>query len=183
MTTQVLEDYGTVIDPTALRLTRLLPGPIERVWSFITDSEKRGKWLASGPMDLKVGGAVGLTFNHADLSDDSQTPDELKKCRGAVHQAGQITRLEAPTLLAMTWGEGGKNPPSEVTFELKAEGDKVRMILTHQRLPNRGEMLSVAGGWHAHIGILIDVLEAREPRPFWATYAKLDAEYERRIPA
>jgi hypothetical protein len=35
-------DYGVVTAPDTVHLERLLPGPIERVWSYLTDSEKRG---------------------------------------------------------------------------------------------------------------------------------------------
>ena len=40
--------YAKRVSKDAVRFERLLPGPIERVWSYLTDSEKRGKWLASG---------------------------------------------------------------------------------------------------------------------------------------
>jgi hypothetical protein len=54
-------------------------------------------------------------------------------------------------------------------------------VLTHRRLPDRTGMVSVAGGWHAHLGILADNLDGREPRPFWSTHARAAAEYEKRI--
>ena len=40
--------YGTLIEPTTLKIQRMLPGPIERVWAYLTDSELRRKWLAAG---------------------------------------------------------------------------------------------------------------------------------------
>ena len=33
--------YGTLIEPTTLKIQRLLPGPIERIWAYLTDSELR----------------------------------------------------------------------------------------------------------------------------------------------
>ena len=39
---------GEIIDRQTVRFERLLPGPIERVWAYLTESEKRRKWLASG---------------------------------------------------------------------------------------------------------------------------------------
>ncbi|HXN86041.1 MAG TPA: hypothetical protein VN867_08215 [Candidatus Binataceae bacterium] len=42
---------------------------------------------------------------------------------------------------------------SEVSFELAAEDDKVRLILVHCRLPNRAEMVDVGGGWHTHLAV------------------------------
>ena len=31
-----LDAYGTLIEPTTLKIQRLLPGPIERVWACLT---------------------------------------------------------------------------------------------------------------------------------------------------
>ena len=56
-------------------------------------------------------------------------------------------------------------------------------MLTHHRLGDRAAMVSVSSGWHIHLGLLEDLLEGRAPRPFWSTFARLEAEYERRLPA
>ena len=53
-----LGEFGVVPEARTLRMRRVLPGPIERVWAYLTESEKRGRWLASGPMELNVGGRV-----------------------------------------------------------------------------------------------------------------------------
>ena len=42
-------------------------------------------------------------------------------------------------------------------------------------------MISVASGWHTHVGILLDVLNGREPPGFWSTQGRLEAEYRKRI--
>ena len=52
-----MTDEGKVLSPTEVRFERLLPGPIETVWAYLTDSKMRGEWLASGPMELRVGGS------------------------------------------------------------------------------------------------------------------------------
>jgi uncharacterized protein YndB with AHSA1/START domain len=78
-----MNEYGVVIEPRTVRFERVLPGPIERVWSYLTDSEKRGKWLASGPMELRVGGRVDLKFHNAKLSAKAEpTPERFKKFEG-----------------------------------------------------------------------------------------------------
>ena len=51
--------YGTLSDDATLTLERLLPGSIDRVWAYLTDSDKRARWLASGPMELRPGGDTG----------------------------------------------------------------------------------------------------------------------------
>ena len=44
--------YGTLIEPATLKIQRLLPGPIERVWAYLTESDLRRQWLAAGPMEM-----------------------------------------------------------------------------------------------------------------------------------
>ncbi len=53
-----MSEYGVVTESGTVRFERVLPGPIERVWAYLTESEKRGKWLATGNMELRVGGRV-----------------------------------------------------------------------------------------------------------------------------
>ncbi|MBX9589037.1 MAG: SRPBCC family protein [Hyphomonadaceae bacterium] len=176
-----MNQYATVAGPDTVRLERTLPGPIERVWAYLTEPEKRAKWLAGGPMDLRVGGAVELRFLHADLSAEKAVPERFKKLECGHIMAGRVTHCEPPRLLAYTWGdEAGKD--GEVSFELTERGAEVLLILTHRRLPGRKGMISVAGGWHAHVGILEDILHGHAPRGFWSTHATLEAEYERRFP-
>jgi uncharacterized protein YndB with AHSA1/START domain len=170
---------GEVIGPREVRFSRLLPGPIERVWDYITDSDLRGKWLASGPMEPRVGGRVALAFRHADLSPVKEAPPERFR---DMHENGhaqvcEILAYEAPRLLKITWGSAGDSP-SEVTFELASEGDEVRLVLTHRKLAHRGEMVNVSSGWHAHLAILEDNLAGRPPRPFWSTWIGEETAYE-----
>lgn len=179
---QAMNEFGVVTAPRTLCIRRVLPGPIERVWAYLTESDKRGRWLATGPMELRVGGRVELNFRNADLSPEVEpTPEKYRQSEcGTIH--GRITRCDPPRLLSYTWGGDGGDP-SEVTFELTPEGEDVLLVLTHRRLRDRSQMLSVSGGWHAHLGILLDHLAGRQPRPFWSTLARLEAEYERRLPA
>jgi uncharacterized protein YndB with AHSA1/START domain len=96
--------------------------------------------------------------------------------------SGRVTRCEPPHLLSFTWGDE-QGDESEVTFELSSRDKEVLMVLTHRRLPNRKEMVGVASGWHVHVGVLIDQLNGREPQPFWSTLERLEAEYDKRLPA
>ena len=49
--------------------------------------------------------------------------------------------------------------------------------------PDRDTMLSVAAGWHTHLGILQARLDGSEPPGFWRTHTRLESEYAQRIPA
>ncbi|MEL1264672.1 SRPBCC family protein [Pseudoxanthomonas putridarboris] len=176
------DSYGTLIAPDTLRLQRSLPGPIERVWQYLTESGPRSRWLARGEMDLRPGGEVELMFQHDQLSEEQvPTPERYRTDDGCHRQQGRILACEAPRLLSFTWREADGGD-SEVRFDLAPEGDRVLLTITHSRLRSRGMLLSVSAGWHAHVGILVDRLEGREPRSFWPAHERLEAEYDRRLP-
>lgn len=180
MTTATGAGFATTPEPATLRFARTLPGPIERVWAYLTESEKRGKWLASGDMDLRVGGEVHLQWNNSELS--AVAEETPARYAGDKHPSmrGHITRLEPMRLLAYTWSEDSEEE-SEVRFELTPKGDEVELVLTHQRLVDRTNRVEAAGGWHTHLAILENVLSGAPVIPFWATFEKLQQEYDRRI--
>ena len=174
-----MSEYGVVTEPGTVRIQRVLPGPIERVWAYLTESEKRGAWLASGNMEPRVGGQVDLHFRNSELSGHAEAPPEKyrdRACGGS--SSGRVTAWEPPRRLAYRW-----SGDSEVTFELTPREADVLLVLTHRRLGGREEMLSVSAGWHAHLGILNDKLAGREPHPFWSTHARVERDYEQRLPA
>lgn len=174
--------YATLLASDTVRFERTLPGPIERVWAFLTESDKRAQWLAAGEMDLRIGGDAEHVFRNSELTEnDDPPPAKYAKYGAESRMRGRITACEPPRLLAYTWGESS-GEDSEVRFELSTHGDEVKLVLTHSRLPNREEMLSVAGGWHTHLDILVDRLNGRTPPGFWTTHTRLEAEYAQRIP-
>jgi uncharacterized protein YndB with AHSA1/START domain len=173
-----VDSYATRIEPNAIRLERLLPGPIERVWAFLTESEKRAKWLASGDMDLRSGGKVELNFSHEMISPEA-TPAKYKDM--PMGFTGRIIRCEPPKLLQFAWMES-HGSDSEVTWELAERGAQVLFTITHRKLEDRAALLSVSGGWDVHVGILEDVLTQRPPRGFWSSHERREQEYAARFP-
>jgi len=164
----------TLVEPGTVKLERLLPGPIERVWAYITESDKRARWLAAGEFDLRVGGRIRLEFNNNSLSCDKNPPGKYKE-GGKGSFDGVITRLEPMRLLSHTWKWDSGD--TEVTYELAPRGKEVLLTIVHRRLRNRDLTISVMGGWDVHTGILADILNGAEPRPFWQTHTKLEQEY------
>ena len=166
--------------PGEIRIMRTLPGPIERIWTYLTDPEKRSRWFAGGPMELRTGGKMELFFQHRNIS-PNETPPAEHACKhnGGKSLAGTILRCEPPRVLSYTFGDN-----SDVTFELVPQDEKVLMILTHR---SRGDDLPAltgfASGWHAHLAVLIAHLDGTPPPPFWATHARLKPEYEKKLPA
>lgn len=179
-----MKEYGTYrkSESGTIIFKRLLPGPIERVWKYLTDSEKRGKWLAAGKMELRIGGEVELMFNHENLSEhDDPIPEKYKHHKEGSTMHGRITGLEPPRLLRYTWGEES-GEESEVTFELTVKGEKVLLELTHRKLGDNNEILiGVAAGWHTHLGILADNLMNKKPEGFWKVHTKLEEDYKKRL--
>jgi uncharacterized protein YndB with AHSA1/START domain len=173
-----VDSYATRIAPDAIRLERLLPGPIERVWAFLTESDQRAKWLASGAMDLRSGGQVELIFSHEMISPE-ETPAKYRDM--PMGFTGTVIRCEPPKLLQFNWMES-HGSHSEVTWELAERGAQVLFTVTHRKLEDRAALLSVSGGWDVHVGILEDVLTNRAPRGFWSSHEKREQEYSGRFP-
>ena len=99
---------GIVTAPDTVRIERLLPGPIERVWSYLTESEKRGTWLARGDMDLRPGGTIHF-------SGDPNLPEST----------GRVLAVDALSHLSFAWGG------DELHFDLEPDGDeRTRLTLT-----------------------------------------------------
>jgi len=179
---KLLEREGEIIDASTIRFERLLPGPVERVWAFLTESEKRKLWLAAGDFELKAGGKMTLFFQHKNLSAKRGTPPEQYKKMDEEGGGfdGEVIRCETPRLLVITWGE---KRSSEVTFELTPQSNgEVLLSLTHRRLDKEG-MQSVGPGWHTHLGILSERLHGREPENFWATLQEVKAHYDKKLQA
>jgi len=176
-----MNDYGEKIAPDTIRFERLLPGPIERVWSYLVESEKRGQWLCRGETQLKVGGKVDMHFHNAGISTkaDIPPPEKHKDMPEKMSYSGTVTACDPPHLLSHTWDFEGES--SEVRYELSKQDDKVKLVLTHSRISSREDMLGTFGGWHTHLEVLIDVMAGKEPHPFWTRYTKFEAEYEDRM--
>jgi len=171
-----LDAYGVRTEPTTLTIQRLLPGSIERVWAYLTDSEQRRRWLAAGPMELRVGAPFELVWRNHELTDPPGTPPE-----GFAEEhrmESRITALEPLRRLSFTWGESG-----EVSFELEPRGERVLLTVIHRRAPDHATLLKVAAGWHAHLDVLAARAAGAEPAPFWDHWNGLRQEYERRLPA
>jgi uncharacterized protein YndB with AHSA1/START domain len=159
---------ATLIKPSTVRLERLLPGPVERVWAYLTESKKRATWLAGGEFDLRVGGKIELIFNNNQLTEEALPAGAPGS--GTRKFAGRITRLEPLRLLAHSWDWDGKD--SEVVYELEKRGKDVLLTIQHRLPEDAGLLKGVGGGWATHVGILEDQLKGVKPRPFWSTHER-----------
>jgi uncharacterized protein YndB with AHSA1/START domain len=171
-----LDAHGELIEPATLKIQRLLPGPIERVWAYLTESELRRQWLAAGDMEMKAGAHFELVWRNDELTDPpgerpSGFSDEQR-------MQSRITELDPPRKLSIAWGGSG-----DVSFELAPQGKDVLLTVIHRRLPDRATLLKVAAGWHMHLDILAARAGGGRAEPFWDGWSRLQKEYDRRLPA
>lgn len=173
-TTEFNDAPAEVTEETTLRLQRRLPGPPERVWSYLVDGELRRQWLAAGDLEPKAGASFELVWRNDELS---ASPAERPEGMGAESRA-TCTVLEAdpPRLLRYLWPQVG-----EVCFELEPVGDGVLLTLTHRRLVGERLVLNVCAGWHAHVARLVALVEGSAPPSLWSTWKALRGGYEQRL--
>jgi uncharacterized protein YndB with AHSA1/START domain len=169
------EPYGELVAPNTVRLQRQLPGPVERVWAYLAESDLRARWLAAGEMTLEVGAPFSLTWRNGELT----TPPGARPegMTGEHFMESRITELDPPRRLSFEWeGSGG------VSFELEPQGSEVLLTVTHHGIERRSMLLGVSSGWHAHLDLLVARISEYEPLPFWDVFSRVRAEYEGRIP-
>jgi len=171
-----LDAYGVLTEPATLKIQRLLPGPIERVWAYLTESDLRRQWLAAGQMEMKVGAPFEFVWRNDELTN---RPGQRPPGFSDEHRMqSRITELDPPRKLAITWGSTGG-----VSFELEPKGNEVLLTVIHRRVPDRATLLNVSAGWHMHLDILVARATGKEPEPFWDGWSRLRKEYDRRMPA
>jgi uncharacterized protein YndB with AHSA1/START domain len=98
---------------------QLYNAPIEKVWQALTDKNKMREWYF--PQLRAFEPVVGFAFEFA--NDGSPYQKEWR-----------VTQVVEGRKLAHSWVYTGYPGSSEVTFEVVAEGDKTRLILTHTGL-------------------------------------------------
>ncbi|WP_140986725.1 SRPBCC family protein [Asticcacaulis tiandongensis] len=174
-------DYGKVYENGMLVFERLLPGPLEKVWAYIVDGDKRARWFSSGNIPSQAGQYFTMTFNHTQLSGEV-APERFSVMREPVSFDVKLLSIDAPHQVSFTWPEGDEASEDEiatVTITLTPQDDKVllRLTQTNPRI-RRDLIIDYLGGWHSHLGIFEDVANNRPPRPFWTTHAAIEAHYQ-----
>jgi uncharacterized protein YndB with AHSA1/START domain len=160
------------LDGDTVRFERLLPGPIERVWSYLTEREHLTTWLAEdGQVPPRVGESFVLKMAGGDDMPEREGHEAATYCT--------VLTYDAPRVLEYTWGvkaPDGKLLDSIVRFELQPRGDHVLLTLTHHPVMQGFESRTLAG-WHSLLDALRARLEGAEPPPFMERFRALEAQY------
>ena len=123
----------------AVRFERMLPGPPERVWQYLTDCGKLMAWFGDDArIEPREGGAIRFMGGHV---------------------RGVVTQWKPSRRLAYTWnvfspGESDSPyPESYLTFDLEPRGGEVQLTLVHLPILERFETQNMMG-WHTFLDIL-----------------------------
>lgn len=125
----------------------------QRVWQAITEPAELAHWFPGAvEIDLSIGGSVTFTQEGFDID-----PELLPS-------SGTVTELEAPRLLALTWGE------EPWRFELTQEDEGCLLVFTHS-FENRASAPRSAAGWTVCIDALVALVDGATPgNEAWVTY-------------
>ena len=133
---------GEMSTVPCVTFTRLLPGPIERVWEYLTDPRKMPTWFGEvASIEPRQGGAVRLVNGHI---------------------RGVVTQWQPPRKLIYTWNVFDSDAPEDAvsaypesypTFELETRGDDVLLIFKHFPILERF-IPQNAMGWHTMLDML-----------------------------
>jgi uncharacterized protein YndB with AHSA1/START domain len=154
--------------PDTIRLERLLDAPPETVWRYLTEAELRRQWFMGGT-DAKPDSEFELLVDHDNLSEEEVPYPESFAASKGIRFSEKVIRFDPPRLLETTF-QGGKN--GRVTYELRPEGEKTRLVLTHSGITSPVGAQDFGGGWNSHLTVLEERLAGRSVRNFWELHAR-----------
>lgn len=168
--------FGKAAAPDTFVLTRTLNAPVERVWAFFTQAEKRARWFTGGD-DLTANGQdFAFLFAHFRITDETPPERWAAMKSKEFSMRGRVLAFEPPRLIAFTWGDGD-DPVSEVRFEFTPHGAQTLLTLTHTKIESDQALANYSGGWTAHLETLEDALAGRPTNSFWAYVLEAHAHY------
>jgi uncharacterized protein YndB with AHSA1/START domain len=139
-----MDPKGEMTSVPCVVFRRLLPGPIEKIWSYLTDTSLMPAWFGEdSSIEPRQGGSVRLLGGHI---------------------RGTVTQWRPPHKLIYSWNVFGPDdgpdaasayPESYPTFELEAQGDNVALTFRHFPILERF-IPQNAMGWH----VMLDILAA-----------------------
>jgi uncharacterized protein YndB with AHSA1/START domain len=165
---------GSLLDLHTVEFKRLLPGPIELAWDYLTKPELLKTWFADVTLEPRVGGAVKVRFGEGSCG------------TGGVN--GTVREFRPPHVISFSWiqlrpqpdGSIRDSDEGQVRFELAEKGEKVLLTLLHSGLPIR-ELTPHSAGWHSYLDNLGSVISGRGAIDFRALFAQPHPKYEERL--
>jgi len=141
-------------DTNALRVTRLIKAPRERVFAAWTTPEDITKWFGPGTcrmlsavVDLRVGGEYRFRVNSPECAENGAGKGEAANVMEVCGVYREITR---PARLVYTWSWEPRQDFGEslVTVDFLDKEGFTEVRLTHERLPNAEQRDKHSHGWN-----------------------------------
>lgn len=173
-----MKDYATEIAPGTIRFERYMPGPIGRIWDYLTHPTIRGQWLAQGPMETRDDGRFELTFRVNSLTAHNETAPEGRSDNAYV-VSGRVKECKYPNMISWTWEPAG--PDSVATFTLNPVHGQVHILLTHSGIKDREHQIAAAAAWHAHLVMLEAKSNNVIPPRYWDRVLRYEGEYAKQF--
>lgn len=111
----------SVMKDSPLILERTYNAPVEKIWKAITDTEQMKQWYFPQLESFKPEAGFQTQFN---VHNEGRDYLHIWKIREAI----PLKKI------SVEWKYGGYPGNSLVTFELFPEGDKTRLVLTHEHI-------------------------------------------------
>ena len=125
---------------TEIRIERVLPATIDRVYAAWTRPELLSRWYCPNP-DLKM-----------EAEADLRVGGEYVVKMGPHVVRGTYTELDEPRLVAFTWKwDGTDGPDTRVRVELSSVDGGTRMLLTHTGLDDAEDVANHLMGWEGNL--------------------------------
>jgi len=131
---------GEILAESAVRFVRILPGPVERAWAFLTEPTRLTEWYGEGSIEPREGGSVSLMGGHIRGVVTGWQPNKF---------LGYTWNVLAPGETVSQW------PVSYLEFMLAPEEKTVRLTLVHRPIPQTMQPQTMMG-WHT----MLDLIEA-----------------------
>lgn len=145
-----MTDKGDVSQVACVTFERLLPGPIEKVWDHLTETERLPSWFGEDSrIEPRRGGSVRLMGGHI---------------------RGIVTQWHPPHRLVYTWNVFEPDDPEDAvsaypesypTFTLEPRDAEVLLTFMHFPIVERFVPQS-AMGWHSMLDLLDAALRGEE---------------------
>ncbi|TCC39572.1 SRPBCC family protein [Kribbella sindirgiensis] len=139
---------------TEIRIERVLPATIGRVYDAWTRADLLVQWYCPNPkLDLKV---------QADVRTGGSYVVEM----GPYVVRGTYLEVEPPRRLVFSWKwDGTDDEPTRVEVELSEVPDGTRMLLSHTGFATAEDAANHRQGWEPEVLRLAELLTVRQPDP------------------
>jgi len=96
-------EFGRATAPDTFVLERTLKAPIDRVWSYFVDGDKRSRWFTGGDTLSANGQAFSILFAHRNITNEKPPERWAQMESGEFAMTGRVLAFDPPHLLVGRW--------------------------------------------------------------------------------